>query len=51
MMGLFSLFCGIIYNDFAGTAFWLSSCYTDNGVKSHSCEYIIGIDPIWHKVK
>lgn len=61
MMGFFSLFCGLLYNDFASTALPLSSsCYENKfyrdlsgntlgvGVKKDNCDYYFGIDHKWY---
>ena len=50
MMGVFSTFCGIIYNEFFAKPFILfNSCYNlyDFKLKSKNCNYPIGIDWIW----
>ena len=59
IMGIFSLFCGIIYNDFMGIPLsFFNSCYekdiltTDIMAKpkvkqKQGCVYPIGIDPKW----
>ena len=57
MMSIFSTFCGLIYNDFAGLNFnFFQTCYTPhwlpdvghyNVTKSPNCVYPLGIDPFW----
>ena len=51
MMGFFSFFNGICYNDFASIPIWGGSCFneTDSGVTlTENCVYNIGVDPIWY---
>ena len=54
LMGFFSFFCGIIYNDFMSIPLtFFSSCYINdkkNGIamKKTNCIYPIGIDPKWY---
>ena len=54
LMGFFSFFCGIIYNDFMSIPLtFFSSCYINdkkNGIakKKINCIYPIGIDPKWY---
>ena len=54
LMGFFSFFCGIIYNDFMSIPLsFFSSCYVNdyNGKmakKKPNCIYPIGIDPKWY---
>ena len=54
LMGFYSLFCGIIYNDFMSIPLSLfSSCYindknTKEVKKIKNCTYPIGIDPKWY---
>jgi V-type H+-transporting ATPase subunit a len=55
LMGLFSIFCGLIYNDFTSIplALWGGSCYSgipdkEPELKSHDCIYPLGIDPVWY---
>ena len=54
LMGFFSFFCGIIYNDFMSIPLtFFSSCYINNenekvAVRKDKCTYPIGIDPKWY---
>ena len=54
LMGFFSFFCGIIYNDFMAIPLsFFSSCYlndknTNKAIKKDKCVYPIGIDPKWY---
>ena len=54
LMSIFSLFCGIIYNDFMGIPLsFFNSCYqkdiinTNIVIKNPGCIYPLGIDPKW----
>ena len=49
LMAIFSLYCGIIYNDFMGLPLnMFSSCYTSENIKKYDeCVYSFGLDPIW----
>ena len=55
LMGLFSTFCGFIYNDMTSiplTIFANGGCYTgipegEPKLKSPDCIYPVGLDPIW----
>ena len=53
-MGFYSLFCGIIYNDFMSIPLSLfSSCYVNDKnskatKKIKNCTYPLGIDPKWY---
>ena len=53
IMGIFSLFCGLIYNDFMGIPLSLfNSCYqndpiTNKVVRKNQCIYPLGMDPKW----
>jgi V-type H+-transporting ATPase subunit a len=62
LMGLFSTFCGLVYNDFSslGTNIMGDSCYTAKPENSTAtvmyakkldkeCMYPIGIDPVWYR--
>jgi V-type H+-transporting ATPase subunit a len=51
LMGMFSFFNGIIYNDFFGITMKLfSTCYGDKLVKDErDCVYFMGIDPAWYQ--
>ena len=54
MMAFFSVFCGLMYNDFMSIPLNLfDSCYNPkNGVrKDPDCVYPMGIDPIWYGTK
>jgi len=54
IMGFFSLFCGLIYNDFMGIPISIfNSCYendviTKKVVRKNRCIYPIGMDPKWY---
>ena len=54
VMGFFSLFCGLIYNDFMGIPLTLfNSCYENDivlkkVVKKNQCIYPVGMDPKWY---
>ncbi len=56
LMGFFAIFCGFIYNEFAGLSLNLfPSCYyatheTDDSLKiqhKENCVYLFGMDPYW----
>jgi V-type H+-transporting ATPase subunit a len=50
-MGFFSVFCGILYNDFFSVPLEIfQSCYnlTSGERLSDSCVYPVGIDPVWY---
>ena len=53
LMGIFSVYCGLIYNEFLSIPLNLfNSCYSPENhekiiVKTNNCEYQFGIDPIW----
>lgn len=62
LMGVFSTFCGLIYNDFSslGTNIMGESCYTAKPENSTAtlmyakkadkeCMYPVGIDPVWYR--
>lgn len=55
MMGIFSTFCGLIYNDFLSIPIPISnSCYVlnnDEYIRLNNCEYPIGMDHTWHHSK
>jgi V-type H+-transporting ATPase subunit a len=55
LMGFFSTFAGLIYNDMMAIPLYLfNSCYDEKtGVKSkdQDCIYPFGIDPVWHLAK
>jgi len=60
LMGFFSTFSGVVYNEFASLPLYIhDSCYTEkvhssSGIiyerKSSKCVYNLGIDPIWRIV-
>jgi len=53
-MGFFSVYCGLMYNDFMAVPLNLfESCYVaKTGVrKDPNCVYPVGIDPIWYGAK
>jgi len=55
-MGIFSVFCGVIYNDFTSVSMYLfgDSCWEmpalgeSNATAKPDCVYPIGIDPVWY---
>ena len=54
IMGIFSLFCGLIYNDFMGLPLsFFNSCYEKDVINTNiakqkpGCIYPVGIDPKW----
>lgn len=53
-MGLFSVYCGVIYNDFTSIPMeaFGHSCYNlskSQPIKvNDSCVYIVGVDPAWY---
>lgn len=62
LMGLYSFFCGFIYNDFTsmGTQIFGESCWEEDGaplangnqlmkIKDKDCVYPVGIDPVWYR--
>ena len=54
LMAFFSVFCGIMYNDFMSIPLNLfDSCYNPkNGMKTDpDCVYPVGIDPAWYGTK
>ena len=60
-MGLFSFFCGFMYNDFMGIPLKLfNSCYINQvdplinkplAIKQPQCVYKFGMDPKWYIAK
>ena len=54
IMGFFSLFCGLLYNDFMGIPLTIfNSCYendklTNKAIRKNQCIYPIGMDPKWY---
>jgi len=54
LMAFFSVFCGVMYNDFFSIPLNLfDSCYSEKtGIrKDPNCVYPVGIDPIWYGTK
>lgn len=55
-MGIFSVFCGVVYNDFTSVGMYLfgPSCWELPAVGSNTatlkpdCVYPVGIDPTWY---
>ena len=55
LMGFFSVYCGLIYNDYLSLSLNLfGSCFNPNGVQpgnpipsDPTCVYPIGVDPVW----
>ena len=53
LMGFFSLYCGLLYNDFLSVPLYFSSCYPRHGKqgealnKDQDCNYAFGLDPVW----
>ena len=53
LMGLFSFFCGLLYNDFLSVPLYFKSCYPKEGdegkilEKKEKCKYSFGLDPVW----
>ena len=54
LMGFFSFFCGLIYNDFMAIPLSIfQSCYTNDqtkkiAIKKEECTYPFGMDPKWY---
>jgi V-type H+-transporting ATPase subunit a len=59
LMGIFSTFCGFIYNDFTSIplTLWGGSCYNLRSshqppeLRGHDCVYPVGLDPVWYMSK
>jgi len=53
LMAIFSLFCGLLYNDFLSVPLYFKSCYPKSGEygdhleKDSNCTYHFGLDPVW----
>ena len=56
LMGCFSFYCGLLYNDFLSVPLYFTSCYDKYGKeyngtnalnKHDDCNYKFGLDPIW----
>ena len=53
LMGFFSLYCGLLYNDFLSVPLYFSSCYPKHGKQAETlnkdpdCNYAFGLDPVW----
>ena len=54
LMGVFSLFCGLLYNDFLSVPIYFKSCYEREGdagsplKRIENCNYSFGLDPAWY---
>ena len=54
IMGFFSIFCGLIYNDFMGIPLSMfNTCYENDfvskkAIRKNQCIYPIGMDPKWY---
>ena len=54
LLGFFSVFCGLLYNDFLSIPIYFKSCYPKKGKendhlnKIENCSYKFGIDPVWY---
>ena len=53
LLGFFSVFCGLLYNDFLSIPVYFKSCYPKKGEngqhleKDQNCYYKFGLDPVW----
>ena len=53
LLGFFSVFCGLLYNDFLSIPVYFTSCYPKKGdenkglEKYTNCNYKFGLDPVW----
>jgi len=52
-MGVFSTFCGFIYNDFSSVPLTVfgKGCYEDGEAVDKECVQPFGIDPAWYMSK
>ena len=55
IMGFFSVYCGLLYNDFLSIPVDLGSCYNIKNIeesrhvnKNDGCNYKFGLDPVWY---
>ena len=55
IMGFFSVYCGLLYNDFLSIPVDFGSCYNIKNIeenrhvnKNDGCNYKFGLDPIWY---
>ena len=54
LLGFFSVFCGLLYNDFLSIPIYFKSCYPKQGDENehlnqkNNCSYKFGIDPVWY---
>ena len=54
LLGFFSVYCGLLYNDFLSIPVYFKSCYPKKGngnsnvlEKYADCNYKFGLDPVW----
>ena len=55
IMGIFSIYCGFLYNEFLSIPIDFGSCYNIQNLKKYNttikiekCNYKFGLDPIWY---